>query len=318
MRYIEYGKRMLVLSAAALCVAIVNLKPAAADSTTNNYLYNLNNAANTTNSNLSQGNNYLAMIANNTFAILAFIQNSGLFAGLAASWMQLDTGDNSISSQAQQNIAMSGVMNSLSQIVTKNLQRQIIADIVDMPLDSFSGKKPAVLVDIPQINDLSFGTIIGVAPVDSAPKDMYGFIKNTAAFNSPRAVPNSSWEGDEASRKKYKDYYDTITSIQSFDAYLLTRVAMDNAMGGSQTRDNLINMASNSSWVAQIATEELGRVLRQILLFESQNFVLNMKMQETMQLMASAQAMSNALLIKLNEVNEYNLLRSAKGKSSSF
>lgn len=293
MKYLDQLKKVFVLAVAAICTSIVYIGPSSA---------------------LTNSEWYLQQIANNTYNMLQIMQNSGNLAGFAVSWLQQDTGDDSVTTKAQQGLAMSGWMFTISQALIQAQQRQIVADIMDRPLSDFEGKNPLILADVPDVNEISFSSLIGVPPVANKPVDFYGYVKNAAAVNSVRPVPDSSWEGDDDSKERYKNYYNTVTSIESFDAYVISQIATDSLLKVDQNRNQLLAFATSSDFFSKIATEELGRVLRQILLFTSQSFVVNAELQKNLKEMVAAQAMTNTMLIKLNELNEYNLAKNAKGK----
>lgn len=293
MRYLHQLKKIFVLSVAALSIAIVNSNPAEAITITENYLQ---------------------QIAQYTNSILQILQNPENFAGVSVSLIKQDTGDDSITTKAQQSLATLGWKFTQSDALVKSLQIQLMADIAGVTVADFSGKSPKVLVNLPDINDIAYSTTIGLPPVPNAPVEIYNYIKNAAGANTARPVPSSTWQGDEDSKKRYKSYYNTISSIESFGAYVLSELAIQNSLKVSETRNLLITMASSSDWIAKVATQELGRVLREILLFESQNFVLNTQIEKNQRQMVALQAMTNTLLIKANVINESELIRSAKGQ----
>lgn len=296
MKYLDQLKKVFVLMVAAICTSIVYIGPSTAQ---------------------TYSEWYLQQIANNTYNMLQIMQNSGNLAGFAVSWLQQDTGDDSVTTKAQQGLAMSGWMFTISQALIKAQQRQIVADIMDRPLADFEGKNPIILADVPNVNEISFSSLVGAPPVANKPVDLYGYVKNAAAVNSLRPVPDSSWEGDDDSKERYKNYYDTVTSIESFDAYVISQLATDSLLKVDENRNQLLAFATSSDFFSKIATEELGRVLRQILLFTSQTFVVNAELQKNLKEMVAAQAMTNTMLIKLNELNEFNLAKNAKGKDPS-
>lgn len=293
MKYLDQLKKVFVLMVAAICTSIVYIGPSTAQ---------------------TYSEWYLQQIANNTYNMLQIMQNSGNLAGFAVSWLQQDTGDDSVTTKAQQGLATSGWMFTISQALIKAQQRQIVADIMDRPLGDFEGKNPIILADVPNVNEISFSSLVGAPPVANKPVDLYGYVKNAAAVNSLRPVPDSSWEGDDDSKERYKNYYDTVTSIESFDAYVISQLATDSLLKVDENRNQLLAFATSSDFFSKIATEELGRVLRQILLFTSQTFVVNAELQKNLKEMVAAQAMTNTMLIKLNELNEFNLAKNAKGK----
>src|SRR3990167_728268 len=292
MRYIEQLKKIFVLAVATLSISIVGIGPVKSDAT---------------------ANYYLAQISQNTYNLLQFIQNPGNFAGLAISWLQQDTGDSSIITQTQQQFATMGAVFTISKSMQTALQPKITSDLLGRPPEDFGGKNPTILVDLPNVNDLVYSTLMGTPPVPSAPVDLYAYIKNASGFSIHHPIPEKVWQGDEEARERYTNYYNTITSIQSFNSYIISQLAIDSSLKSGVSQDQLVTQASSSSWISQIATEELGRVLRQILLFESQNYVLNTQIQQSLRSMVAAQAMTNSLLIAMNYTNENQMIRNAKG-----
>lgn len=296
MKYLDQLKKVFVLMIAALCVSIMSNGSSTA-ATASEY--------------------YLQQISNNTYWMLQTLQNSANLSGFVVSWLAQDTGDDSINTQAQQSLALSGWMFTISQELIKAQQRQIVADIMDRPLSDFDGKNPPILGDVPNVNEISYSSLIGVPPVANKPVDYYGFVKNASAVNSIRPVPDSQWSGGDDAIELYRNYYNTVTSIESFNAYIISQLATDSILKANETRDKLISLATSSEYFAKIATQDLGRVLRQILLFTSQSYVVNAQLQKTLREMVAAQAMTNTMLIKLNELNEQNLANNAKGKDPS-
>jgi hypothetical protein len=60
-------------------------------------------------------------------------------------------------------------------------------------------------------------------------------------------------------------------------------------------------------------SEKIGYVLRQILLYQSQTFVLMTQIVQLQKQMVSAQVMTNATLVAVNQVNERVLAADAQG-----
>lgn len=105
----------------------------------------------------------------------------------------------------------------------------------------------------------------------------------------PPLTPAASGAGTQ----KYQSFYNTITAIESFDIYAISGLAAQHDV----LRNYLIQQATNSKWFEQIATEPLGLVLRQILMYNSQLYVQLDRMLKVQQLQLAAQAMTNTLLI---------------------
>lgn len=104
-------------------------------------------------------------------------------------------------------------------------------------------------------------------------------------------------------------------AVESFNAFILSSQLVDAQKGAplSEAQVKLIAQASGSDWAKQVATEELGKVLRQILLFQSQTYVLLSDLIQTQKQLLTAQVMNNALLIITNQNNETILVSKAQG-----
>ncbi|HTM63586.1 MAG TPA: hypothetical protein VL360_03695 [Gammaproteobacteria bacterium] len=294
MRYLDLLKKTIILVISALCIVIVYIGPSGAAT-------------------LSE--NYLAQIAQNTYNILSFIQNPQNFAGLAASLMTQDTDDSSIIMKTQGDFAKLGSNFTSTPALAMQLSPRLTADIVNRPLADFGGKDPKILLDIPDINNISYGSLLGSSPVPSSPFDAYEFIKIASAANTIHPVPTATWEGNKDAIAKYKSFFNTVAAVESFDSYVLSKLTFSTSLKNNDTINNLVNTASNSEWIAKIATEELGPILREILLFQSQNLIINVQIEDHLRDLVNLQVMTNSLLIKTGALNELQLINDAKGKN---
>lgn len=311
MRYIDQMKKIFVLMVAALSVTIVSVTNSGAamvvtlDGTAQNYLY---------------------LIAQYTNGTMVAVQNlPTYFHGyleMANGLMAQDDGKDgnpSIIMNTQSDFATLGVGTVMSDKTQNSsaLQTQIFADLLGVKVSDFQGKDPKIKQSFPDIsvNDLAYGSMIGAKPLQNDGNNPYNYVKNAALFNMPHAIPDSSWQGRQEDIEKYQNYFYSIAAIQSFNSYVLSQMASDatNNAGAIAHQEALVTQATNSGWIAQIATEEIGKVLRQILLFESQNFVMNMQIMKYTRTLAMNQAMTNSLLILFNQLQENQMVRNAKG-----
>lgn len=147
-------------------------------------------------------------------------------------------------------------------------------------------------------NSLSFNILNGQKldprkDKDTPPEELAtNYIKHLAGANF---TLNQVLPAPDAKPSDYQNYYDTVTSIESFNAKVLS--GLMNVGAASEKRDYLIAQASSSDWFKTIATEELGLVLRHILMYDSQIYVEISRLGRTQQEMVAAQAMTNTLLI---------------------
>ncbi len=121
----------------------------------------------------------------------------------------------------------------------------------------------------------------------------------------------------EDDKKKYFDYYKSLTAIQSFNNYILTRMKSDYEVEGdprtNSLRNQLVRVASARNFQEEIASKSSGKIMRWLLLFTAQNYVLNTQIQQSLRQLVIAQAMNNSLMILFNTPNENQLIRNAKG-----
>jgi hypothetical protein len=178
----------------------------------------------------------------------------------------------------------------------------------------------------PNANDVLYSTLLGQPLYNPDPRNKagapptvnppYNYVKNAAGFNLAHIAPSTSWQGKERDYSRYLNYYNTVMSVESFSGYVLSKQLAELQNGNALTtaQASLVTQASDSNWIATIASEEIGKVLRQILIFESQTYVLMTELLQTQKQLLAAQVMSNTLLIANNQTNESHLLSSAQGR----
>jgi hypothetical protein len=276
------------------------------------------------------GGDLLAQIAANTAGILTNVNNLPNYmqslGNYIISWMTNDT--SSTTQQMQGSFANIGgaiVQDSTTQTA---LQAQLTATQFSPPppaspltpanLSAPANSPNSILNSLPNINDLAFATMLGKPPSPKAPnvaKSPYNYIVNASGITLPHAMPGMNWQGTLTNQIKYRNYYNTLMSIESFNAYVLSSQYAEAQSGNALTtaQNTLVSQASSSTWIAQIATEELGKVLRQILMFESQSYVLLTQLVQTQKQMLAAQVMTNSILIASLQNTESLLVSNAQG-----
>lgn len=264
--------------------------------------------------------NYLKEIANYTNAIMqyvntslnTFITNAG---PLVLSWMAFD--QSASTSNLQGNFTIVGSTLNQDTVDQLNLQSRLNTDL----LSGTGYQYP---------NDITFSTLLGAYPTldprnpppQGQPKvdPGYNYIKNASGINFTHLAPPTSG-GPAYSRKVYSDYYNSIMSVESYNGYLLSNLYAEyaNKHQLSTAQTALVNQVTaggssgNPSWIATVATEPLGIVLRQILMFVSQSYVLTTELVKVEKQMVAAQAMTNTLLILNMQSTESLLYGQAKG-----
>jgi hypothetical protein len=181
--------------------------------------------------------------------------------------------------------------------------------------DFFGG---ASTTSLPNANDLSFGTLIGVPYFAQDPRTSggnsqnisppYNYLKNASGLNITHIMPGNDWKGTNMDQNKYAEFYDTLSAVQTFNGYALSQLYFDNMLQLSTQQNALVQQVSDpKAWFSTVATETIGAVFRQILMFQSQSYVLLTQLLETL-------AMNNSLQVAGNMSNEGLLLMKATRK----
>lgn len=277
----HFVKKGLLLATAAVCLSTVYVSPLLAEDT-------------------APGGDYLKIIAQNTSNMLIKLNNVpdyiNTMVQFAVNMQRSD--DSPATSEMQANFAKIGLLLSKDYVMQQGMQMQINGDVLGPMVKS-----------LPNKNDLVYSSLLAAYdPNDPNSKaalaSAYNYIRNASGVGLATAPPRGTATGVNADA--YKAYYNTVTSVKSFNAYVLSnRLAeMLNGNGLNPAQTALQVQASSSNWIAQVATEELGKVVRQLLVFQSQSYVLLAEMLQTQKQMLMAQAMTNALLIAANKENE--------------
>lgn len=257
---------------------------------------------------------YLYQIMQNTAGILTQVNNLPTYlenvGTLALSWLAPD--DSTSTTTMQQNFA--SFSNDVVQDMNTqdSLQPALMANI-------FLPSGPILL---PDANDYAYTSLLGAPftketrknksgqPIDNA----WNYVLNASGAGLFHQTPSPAWHGGIA-LDRYKRYMKAILAVESFNAYILSGVYADLSNKGffTSTQTQLISQASSSDWFKQIATEKLGLVLRQLLMFESQSYVMLTQLLQTQKQLLTAQVLNNTLLILLNQNNENTNARNASG-----
>lgn len=273
------------------------------------------------------GGGYLQQIAMNTYGILKQVNNlPNYLNGLGQfiiSWMTEDSSKTTATMQASFATLGSTIIQDLEAQNNRQLQLQMLADLLGVPVSSLtappaSPNSAAILKSFPNVNDVAYSSLLGTPPLpkaQNAANAPYNFIKNAGGMTLTHTMPGMNWQGDREDIVRYANYYNTVMAVESFNGYVLSNQYAEAKNGNlfNNTQTALITQASNSSWIAEIATEELGKVLRQILMFESQNYILLSQLIQTQKQALMAQTMTNALIILTQQLSESQLVARAQG-----
>jgi hypothetical protein len=178
-------------------------------------------------------------------------------------------------------------------------QLGMLTNFMGIQSDMFSGISTA---SVPNVNDLSYGTLMGLPPVSPDPRGknagnpVYNYVKMAAGVNITATAPGTDWKGSTYDQTNYRNYFNAITAVQSFNAYALSQIYADTTAQLSTQQSALVAQASDpKSWFAIVASEPIGAVVRQILVFESQNYVVLTELLQTQKLLLATAAMNNTV-----------------------
>lgn len=263
------------------------------------------------------GSVYLKIIAEKTTAILEKVNDlpdyikAGTMFILA--WTDKDDSDTTANMQGDFTTLSNSAKTNLG--IRDGIQQTLLSDFFgpDITQDNFPGA-----------NDMVYQTLIGKPyfpetrkTKDGQPVDAgLNYIENASGVHIQHDTPKAGWGGSADNKKKYAAYYSAISSVQTYNAYAMSNVYADykNKYAFSETQKSLIDKATSSDWFTEVSTEKIGIVLRQILMFDSQIFVVMSRLLDTQKQALTAQTMTNTLLILLNQSNEDIMVKKASGK----
>lgn len=282
----KHFKKIIVGSLTVFAISLVAVKPAYAQ----NAIEDL-----------------LQKIWQNTYYILADVNDLPSFI---ANWINPDNTQTTATLQGYFSAASTGYTDEY-KLNAFTTQSQLLKD--------FFGPKPP-----DNVNDLSYVSILGGSYVSPDPRKnnnsnidpAYNYTKNAAGLTITHPVADNTWAGKDEAIKRYMNYYNTVNSVQTFDSWVLgqTYSELKSGFPFAKQQWNLIAQASTSDWFTQVASENIGVVLRQILMYDSQILVALTEMLRVQKEQLQASAMTNTLLVLSNLQNESYLIKDAQGK----
>lgn len=172
-----------------------------------------------------------------------------------------------------------------------------------------------------QFNQLSYYTLFGLPLVgeekfyENLKTYKINYISSLSGLNIKHVEPRSDFPGTESAKAPYQNYYNTVQAIESFNSSVLSNIYLnEDYIENLKKQKEIAATISGEEWIKNIASEPIGWVLRQILLFESQNYLMLAKLNDLQQKALSAQIMTNTLLIANGTQNESYLLNLALGR----
>lgn len=268
--------------------------------------------------NLIEKNTYNTLKAVNTFMVnLTMADTSQTTAEI----------QNTFATMGNQMVADSTTQNSSAMIqqLTNDLFSNPAAAMTMSPAGKTGGTTPSGTGSAtPPANagDLLYFTLLGTpqAPPSGSsptitPSAAYNYIKNASGIGISHLPPSGAWKGNAQDQTTYTNYYNTVTAVASFNGYVLSNLYAENQNGNQLTtlQNNLVTQASSSNWLATMAGETIGNAIRQILIFQSQSYVLLTQLVQIERQILTAIVMNNALQILNNQHNESQLVAKAQG-----
>lgn len=166
-------------------------------------------------------------------------------------------------------------------------------------------------------NDLLYTTLLGRRYFEPDPRGNqanpeYNYIRNASGINLQHLRPSLNWGGTKENQTKYQNYFNMLMAAESFGGYVLANQYVDGNQLNTKQKE-LVSLASSGTFFTEVGAQPIGRVLRQMLMFESQMYVLMTQMLQYQKQMVTAQVINNALLIANMQTTETVLTSRAQG-----
>lgn len=309
--YGKIKKLSLALGTASLAATLF-VQSAKADSIDQPYLQNIQ----TYTQNIQNTSNSILTTVNNIFAALVELST------LAATMLATDNGSSQPIDWSTQWTNEQTWLSTLGNDAMTNetnqygMQQNLVTTFFGPTNINVS---PPTLPNPVNVNDLSYTTLLGQLLVTPDPRTgvnpAMNYLVNASGLGMPITIPGAGMRGDAVSRKNYTNYYNTVTAVQTYNAFILSRLYEDaqTLQNDNSLRGQLIAQSSNSAWFSSVIANDLGWVLRQILLYNSQMYVLMDQLVQTQKQMLTTLAMNNTLAMVNAQMQGFNLLKQAQG-----
>jgi len=264
---------------------------------------------------------YLTNIQNYTNSILSVINQLPTYLAkipiLAATFLATDNSSNDPVNWSTQ---WSNEQSWLSTLGSNTLNNEANQTTLQTSLlTSFFGSANIAARNPQNLNDLSYTTLLGIPLLSPDPRSdvnsSLNYLMNASGLGITYPAPSAGWRGPQLAQKNYVQFYNTVVAVQTFNAYVLSRLYEDSHTLATDTslRKQLITQSSNSNWFTSVISNDLGWVLRQLLLYSSQSYVLLDQLVQSQKQMTAALAMTNTLLIANSGFQASTLLTKAQG-----
>jgi hypothetical protein len=177
--------------------------------------------------------------------------------------------------------------------------------------------------NLPNAADLTFSTVLGQPLLWDGSTDSkkiaahsLNWITNASGLNIQHVIPNPSWQntGGTYNYGVYNNYFNAAMTAASFDAYALSTLQSNNTLAQAE-QTVMTQLSDMSNWLATIETENIGWVLRQILMFQSIGVVYLIHLAQINENILTASVITNNLIMSSNQQWENNMVLKAQGNT---
>ncbi len=263
----------------------------------------------------SSSGNVLQQIKLNTDNILSTLNQSPAYlSAFIAEITKMAKSWNAVESSQDDDIIIGtnqGPFGQLYSAFNNNLTTQLSAGqaLTQQYLTASSQKTSGNTADPYSQDALSYSIVLGSMLTKSNPmgnntayntakknqaQSMQSYIKYASGTNN--WLPQAPGAGTPANAR-YQNFFYTLSAVQSYVAYVLSD--LPNQQTTTPLFQQLIQQASDPklNFFGKIAKEPLGPILRQILMYNAQTFVLMARILKVQQEQLASLAMTNTLLI---------------------
>jgi len=244
--------------------------------------------------------------------ILSVVQEFATsFQTYSDAWLNPDTSDSYVALLPDLSNYMTNTWNNID--VQNSIQRQLTNTMLN------NATPPTF------INDVSYMTVLGepYQAQDSQGNDVdpkaatLNYVTNISAANVTHDLPKARWQGSAKAKSRYENFIKTIMSVQTYNQYVLSdfyaNVANERAL--TQTQIDLKNkLTDQEGWFKHVSeAENIGNILREILMFQSQLYLVSLQSIEAQRQLIASIAATNSLIILGNQFTEDTLKQKAGG-----
>lgn len=148
---------------------------------------------------------------------------------------------------------------------------------------------------------------------DQLKQDINAYIKNVSGTNFVLKQPTAGSTADEIN---YRTFYNALSADQSFNTFILSSLFYQNFTDDMTKK--LMDIASKDTWITQIGTEDLGLVIRHILMYCTGMFMELNHIQQMMQQSLILQGMNNSMQAVNYENNLSQLAKAPKAGGAPY